>query len=1130
MSDLVKVAELGHRRHYACIMRFCCLLLSFCLPGALHAAQPAGALTRVAIVAEDAVARPAADLLTVELSRDPGVQLLERGEIDRIYREQRLSAANTDYLKLGQLLGAEGLLLLDALQEGTNHFLELKFVAVKPGVVLSRERFKLSMTSAPDWGAGLARHLAPLIRKASVLVKDAVPLSIVGLRAGVQSAEGRELERQMTLLLIERLSRQREVFVLERRKLDLLAGEKELKGMDESAFWNGSFLVEGTLDREGYSPQSLTINARLVPPHGGAPQALDVTCNRTNLAAGIEELAAKVLAALKLQPSPAAWNSAAEAEQFFTNSAWAYRWGLLGQAQAASEAAWALGNHSEPLARLRARAYADDVWPIHEWSGNIEIPGLPDPAKLKPLLRGLELFCHDAPLVSTNAGRLDEQWYLNGLRLFRESAAMLDGFYHWAELTAANQEQVAETRLWTRQLLALLETNAPMDRAGVQARFLRGGPGSATLVQELKMVDLVKWNQGGLLFDRPEESLPMFRTMLAKGYAPSNLPRLVGWTWEQRKTVPGIMHQFIDELCASTNPPVRLAGLTIALTKTPFYPESDFHAKESALVGAIWELRSWVIISAEHAAVLERAEQVLRDKYGDFDVNAHFAREPFAGTRFRIEKEFLLSATNFDNQRFQAIFPLAYYRMPPADARELAIAMERLSKDRFAAAIRDRLRALGGLSVPTNATPAAPALPAEEPLMARFVPWKTPSQPSDPEQRLYFERLISRNGRLWSLVAFLGLYERSFAFHPPTLCISVDPQSGTCEEIHFPQNIGRPNDSIEVTDGALYVSVQDHLARYRFATRTWDTLPVPLEGGAALTALGEHLYLANADTVLQLDPESLTSKVLASARRQPAANELDTLLNSSIHLYARTDGKLGIMASDHFLVFAPATGKLTETSAIPAALLRGFRTPFFSPAGVLLRTDDGITRRQLAAFWNDQPGMELLLQQFHAAPGFGRRQAPTNAPAANARWEWPETFDLETACILAQGTNLWVLSPRKVWSGMGVRFEEPVNFADARQATLFWFQANAPRAVSIPVAFAKTDIEPFDPFHGGYSFLAMAPGRSSELPFWLDTPNGLVLSAPTLRGHWLIPRGMLDSHLAALRAKGQTQSASRPTS
>ena len=80
------------------------------------------------------------DLLTVELSQQPKLQLLERDQIEKAYREQELSRANRDFLKLGQVLGADGLLILSPIMEGTNQFLQVRLVAVKPGAVIASLR------------------------------------------------------------------------------------------------------------------------------------------------------------------------------------------------------------------------------------------------------------------------------------------------------------------------------------------------------------------------------------------------------------------------------------------------------------------------------------------------------------------------------------------------------------------------------------------------------------------------------------------------------------------------------------------------------------------------------------------------------------------------------------------------------------------------------------------------------------------------------------------------------------------------------------------------------------------------------------------------------------------------------
>ena len=311
---------------------------------ALNVRAQTDAPVRLALMTESEEAAPAADVLTAQLSRNPDIQLLERNEIDKVYREQGLSAANRDYLKLGRLLAADGLLLLNVVRTPQTTNLTARLVAVKPGVVLADEGFSWPLAQMNEWSASFAERLGWLLPKLTVLAKDAIPISVVNLRSAISSAEAQETERQLKLLVIQRLSQERQLFVLERQRMQLLSEEKELKS-DESAFWDGSYLLEGVVDQNGYSKETVTVNARLTPPKGRAPLLFEISGSRTNLAEVINRLATKVTELLKVNSTVTEWNAADEAQQYFEEAKWALRWGLYSEAQAAADSAWALGKH-----------------------------------------------------------------------------------------------------------------------------------------------------------------------------------------------------------------------------------------------------------------------------------------------------------------------------------------------------------------------------------------------------------------------------------------------------------------------------------------------------------------------------------------------------------------------------------------------------------------------------------------------------------------------------------------------------------------------------------------------------------------------------------------------------------------
>ena len=322
---------------------------------------------RLAIVPETPHASATADLLTAEISQNNQVHLLERTEIERVYREQGLSAANRDSLKLGQILGADGLLLLESAEETNqvvnapvsmpkSHAIKARLIAVKPGIVLADETFLMLDKDLPEWGSSFAKYLNLFLPKLAVQGGDAIPISVVNLRSAISSTDASETEQQLKSLTIQRLSREPQMFVLERQRMQLLSEEKALQS-DESAFWNGSYLLEGVVDKNGFSPDTITIDARLTPPKGGQPLLFQISGSRTNLAEVVNLLAVKVTELLKVNSASKGWNTADEAAQYFGEAQWALRWGVYPEAQSAVESAWALGKKDLTSAVLRNKAY-----------------------------------------------------------------------------------------------------------------------------------------------------------------------------------------------------------------------------------------------------------------------------------------------------------------------------------------------------------------------------------------------------------------------------------------------------------------------------------------------------------------------------------------------------------------------------------------------------------------------------------------------------------------------------------------------------------------------------------------------------------------------------------------------------
>jgi Ca2+-binding EF-hand superfamily protein len=590
------------------------LFISIIAALALRAPAQTNGPVRLAMISESGDASAAVDVLTAELSSHANLQLLERNEIEKVYREQGLSAGNKDYLKLGQILGADGLLLMETVKEDTNQFLNIRLVAVKPGVVLVAEQFSWPMTNLTEWSPAFARHLDLFLPKLTVPAKDALPISVVNLRSAIASAEALETERQLKLLALQRLSREPQIFVLEREQMQLLGEEKELK-LDDSPFWNGSYLLEGVVDQNGHSQETITINARLTPPKGGSPLAFAVAGSRTNLADVINQLAAKVDEALKVSSNVKAWDAADEAAQYFEEAKWALRWGIHPEAQAAADSAWALGKHDMDCVTARVQAYevvpdtggyqkgeytnpdstnqviqsaVSDAAPNHLWGliwnermfagvkvvQYVSVSKSPDPKSLDSAMRALELYYEYSQTLPPDEPKAGSAWYLLGIEDLSVASQVLQHFQFVPESQAAAADKLAALRALARTVAGWISRPPSVhdsyfvgDRAVSYDELYH--------FEESPSIFHCQLEWGYLWQEKPEDAAALYRELMSSPvfcYIHNDLwfrelqsPRLTAWNEQDRKRVPTVWNDFVQELNDSTNVLLKLEAKAITL-------------------------------------------------------------------------------------------------------------------------------------------------------------------------------------------------------------------------------------------------------------------------------------------------------------------------------------------------------------------------------------------------------------------------------------------------------------------------------------------------------------------------------------------------------------------------------------
>ena len=173
----------GALKHACCgpqgkLAGFVLVVLFFAGAGQILASE-SGAI-RLAVSATGGPAAELSDLLTTELAAMPGVTMLERAELDKVVREQAVTSTSSAALvKAGAVLGADGIIVLDARKLATRTWVALRIVGVRHGVALGWWDYTLKTDETVSWPKGAAAQIKQLIPKLSTPVSGSSAISFV---------------------------------------------------------------------------------------------------------------------------------------------------------------------------------------------------------------------------------------------------------------------------------------------------------------------------------------------------------------------------------------------------------------------------------------------------------------------------------------------------------------------------------------------------------------------------------------------------------------------------------------------------------------------------------------------------------------------------------------------------------------------------------------------------------------------------------------------------------------------------------------------------------------------------------------------------------------------------------------
>ncbi len=316
---------------------------------------------KIAIIGDTVKLGGYVDLLTNDLGRDNGIIVLERTAIEHVLKEHEiaLSQRAENCIQIGHLLGADGVIVLKEFDHKGKKMLSARLVGVNTGAILENLIVPSENMSVESWTGSVLGRFRPLFGKLEVTRDQAVPISLMNIRSPIDDPEFLFAEKQLTVLMSQRLMLEKEFFVLERWKMGELVWEKELSNT-ESGFWAGSYIVDGELsiNEDG----QLIATVRGTNPKTDKSFEFDVACENNNFADPIESIVKQLRKRIDKTDSGVEWDILAEGEMYYQEGEWALRAELYDLAVEAAEAAAALGLKKPELQFLRVKGHCGALY------------------------------------------------------------------------------------------------------------------------------------------------------------------------------------------------------------------------------------------------------------------------------------------------------------------------------------------------------------------------------------------------------------------------------------------------------------------------------------------------------------------------------------------------------------------------------------------------------------------------------------------------------------------------------------------------------------------------------------------------------------------------------------------------
>jgi len=1041
---------------------------------------------RLALISESAGASAALAILTVDLSNQKNLQLLERSEIDKVYHEQSLSAGKKDYLKLGQILGADGVVIVETPVLNNNPVLAIRIVAVRPGVVVGDFYCKNPPEDLQKWAAEQTEKINSLIPKLSVPSGQAIPVSVLNLRSTILRDTSRDLERDLTLLLTLRLANEPRLFVLERVQMEKLAFEKQIASGSPSAFWASSYLIDGEISES--SNNAVSIKLRLEHP-GQNPQTIQVDGNTKALLELTESLAKALLHQMGQQSQVEAWKQLEEGRRFYEEAKSAFQAGLLDEALAAAEASRALGLDSDELRKTLLQIYAIKTIKVNEQFSVKTIPV--EDVDLKSALKAIDIY---SGLVERN---IPICWEIRRKSIYEPGPSLLLNasrairWYRENGLYASQQDDLDLLREKLRDVAHLLLANDGIKAScefycvmACYAPYWYDEPDQVfnaydeVLAQRFNNYAYNKWWVRHHLTQYRDKPF-LFGTYDLD----LRVPWLIDWKGIGSEGLKNRWSRFVQRRTQSLVLNDRLDGLLLAYYGID--SQKSWPSVIDCAMAEIWTNRAAVVGDPMTFAI---ATSLIRS----LPLGEDF--------RFRFLDYYLKEGQFFDEHFFSACFESGFTNRTHA-----AILTESMKgfEQRLALTVQNMSGQYsdfhGFQEQLLRAFPDLRGSPSEELKVTLSWPPLTETHLNDSDT--YWPRQIQyAAGAVW----VSG--DESFSNRFQTTFTRVELPDFQTSVIKAPFSVPKPDGgsmsdfdhAFVVTDGWLFWVSDGRLARCNLTTGKWEAeIEVPNAKFPLLKFVNDQLYYTfpteprewayepQTSGILRIDPRTLKVDVLASSRRKPAINKLDDVPAYFVYdLFSGPENRLYVSVLSgpvshsfgQIYVYSETNGEWQLTHPEVSRCLHPYRVVPFNGGNLIQPIGWALE------------GAFNLYSDGHFEWLFSRPDQQREH--LSSRWTSPSQIWDHTpwspVMATSDGNDTWILGPRR---GSATA---PLN--------LYFFTRGTSEPKTIPLCFPSANTENY-PVDSG----------STQL---LGTPEGLIIAGTRDTGFWFLPKQKLQAFIA----------------